>query len=66
MWNGTTGAQISGNVITLTFVDGQRGDDVLVPDGKIVDLGGPGVAASDSPSGSSGSGGGCFINTVSF
>ena len=63
MWNGTTGAQINGNVITLTFVDGQRGDDDLVPEGKIVDLGGPGVVAGTSGGGGSG---GCFVNSVQF
>ena len=66
MWDGTTGAQINGSVITLTFVDAQRGDDVLVPDGMIVDLGGPGVAVSGNPSGGGGSGGGCFVNSASF
>lgn len=66
MWDGTTGAQINGSVITLTFVDAQRGDDVLVPDGMIVDLGGPGVAVSGNPSGGGGSGGGCFVGSAAF
>ncbi len=65
LWDGTTGARINGNVITLTFVDGQRGDDVLVPDGKVVDLGGPGVtAADDGDDDDSGGGAGCFMDTI--
>lgn len=41
MDNGQTGAAINGNVITLYFVDGAKGDANLVPDGKIIDPGGP-------------------------
>jgi hypothetical protein len=65
LYDGQTGAEISGNVITLHFVDGQRGDDVLTPDGLVIDVGGPGfenTVAADT-SGSSG-GGGCFINNL--
>ncbi|MCA9898446.1 MAG: DUF11 domain-containing protein [Ardenticatenaceae bacterium] len=40
-FDGTTGAQINGNVVTLHFVDGQRGDDDLTANGTIVDPGGP-------------------------
>jgi hypothetical protein len=36
-----TGAEINGNVITLHFVDGLRGDDDLTANGVIVDVGGP-------------------------
>ena len=43
MYNGQTGARISGNVVTLHFVDGTRGDDDLLPNGTIVDAGGPAV-----------------------
>lgn len=39
--DGTTGAEISGDTVRLNFVDGERGDDVLVTDGKVVELGGP-------------------------
>jgi hypothetical protein len=35
-----TGAEISGNVVTLHFVDGERGDDDLSANGTIVDQGG--------------------------
>ena len=61
-----TGAEIDGNIITLHFIDGKRGDDILVPDGMIVDIGAPGVSASNSngASTSSGGGGGCFISIV--
>jgi hypothetical protein len=59
-----TGAEIDGNIITLHFIDGKRGDDILVPDGMIVDIGAPGVSArnSNGASTSSGGGGGCFIS----
>ena len=40
-FDGTTGAEINGNVITLHFVDGQRGDDDLTANGVIVDPGAP-------------------------
>lgn len=42
LFDGTTGAEIKGNVITLHFVDGQRGDDDLTANGIFVDLGAPG------------------------
>ena len=41
LFDGTTGAVIDGNVITLHFVDGQRGDDDLTANGVIVDPGAP-------------------------
>ena len=41
MYDGTTGAEINGNLVTLHFVEGERGDKT-VGDGKIVDPGGPG------------------------
>ncbi len=41
MFDGQTGAEISGNIITLHFVDGLRGDDDLIANGQIVDQGGP-------------------------
>jgi len=59
-----TGAEIDGNVITLHFVDGGRGDQDGAADGVITDPGTPGVAIhaeEDDDSGSSG--GGCFITT---
>jgi hypothetical protein len=60
-----TGTEIDGDIITLYFVDGQRGDDILVQDGMIVDLGGPGTSSSSSSSsGGGGGGGGCFISTA--
>jgi hypothetical protein len=42
MYDGTTGAVISGYAITLYFVDGQRGDDDISDNGQILDQGGPG------------------------
>ena len=70
-----TGAVINGNVITLHFVDGERGDDDLLADGDIEDAGGPGFQAettdsppetTGTPSGGGGGGGGCFIATAAF
>jgi len=72
-----TGAEINGDVITLYFVDGQRGDDDLASNGTIVDQGGPGVMfAEETIIGPTGGGGGttgggstsaiggCFIGTA--
>jgi len=77
MYDGRTGAEIVGNVITLNFVDGERGDDDLEANGIIVDQGGPGTTNEPAPEpapepdpepvpGPSGDGGsgGCFIGTV--
>ncbi|MCZ6652337.1 MAG: MopE-related protein, partial [Planctomycetota bacterium] len=50
LFDGTTGATISGNVITLHLVDGLRGDDDLTANGVIVDPGAP----ATMPGGSSG------------
>lgn len=67
--DGNTGAEINGNKITLSFVNGQRGDDDL--DGNnnfIVDVGGPGInvqpAASGNGSSGGGGGGGCYIGSA--
>ena len=46
IWDGTTGAQFGSNAIILHFVDGQRGDDDLTVNGKIVDPGGPAFIAT--------------------
>ncbi|MBN1125004.1 MAG: hypothetical protein JXA82_08350 [Sedimentisphaerales bacterium] len=43
MYDGQTGAVIEGNVITLHFVDGQRGDNDLLSNGIIIDPGAPGL-----------------------
>lgn len=72
-----TGAEINGDVITLHFVDGQRGDDDLAANGTIVDQGGPGVMFAEETligptgggSGTTGGGtssaiGGCFVETT--
>src|SRR5439155_22584941 len=40
-YTGTTGAQIAGNVVTLHFVDGGRGDSDGLANGVIDDPGGP-------------------------
>ncbi len=72
LFDGTTGAEINANIITLHFQDGQLGDDDLVEDGFIIDVGGPAKTASDNgddtsgttSSGGGGGGGGCFIDTL--
>ena len=46
-YDGQTGAVIVGNVITLYFIDGLRGDDDLTADGTITDQGGPGLRLED-------------------
>lgn len=46
LYDGTTGAEISGNLVTLHFVDGGRGDDDLTANGIIVDPGAPALNPS--------------------
>jgi len=69
LFDGNTGAEIEGNVITLHFIDAVRGDDELVQDDMVVDLGAPGfTTTTDADDGkisdSSGGGGGCFLSTI--
>ena len=65
LYDGTTGAEINGNEITLHLVDGDRGDDDLSANGSVLDDGGPVVAVSDDATGGgSGSSSGCFISTA--
>lgn len=45
-FNGTTGAVINGNLITLHFVDGQRGDHDLTANGVIDDPGAPALTSA--------------------
>lgn len=40
-YDGTTGAERSGDILTLHLVDGGRGDSDLTPNGRITDPGGP-------------------------
>jgi len=46
-WSQFEGAAISGNVVTLTLVDGGAGDSDGLANGTIVDPGGPAVLVSD-------------------
>jgi hypothetical protein len=65
-YDGTTGATFAANQITLTYVDGKRGDADGAADGQVSTLGGPGAVAiarvnhtpADPPPSAS-SGGGC-------
>ena len=59
-----TGAEINSNIITLHFVDGQRGDDDLMADGIVIDQGGPGFTSTTSTADDGG--GGCFIATAAY
>ena len=43
LFDGTTGAEISENIITLHFVDGNRGDNDITANGIIIDPSGPGI-----------------------
>lgn len=78
LYDGQTGAIITGNTITLHLIDAIRGDDDLTANGTIADLGGPGLfppnaggdggssdAGSDgSTDSSSGGSGGCFVSSM--
>ena len=45
-WHEYAGAQIEGNKVTLTLIDGEDGDSDLVANGTIVDPGGVGVGSA--------------------
>jgi hypothetical protein len=64
LYDGQTGAEINGNVITLHFVDGQRGDDILTRDSMVVDVGGPGFESATTTNTSGSGSGGCFITSL--
>ena len=49
MYDGTTGAVIVNNSITLHFVDGERGDDDMTVNDIILDQGGPGEDKANIP-----------------
>ncbi|MBW2259222.1 MAG: BACON domain-containing protein [Deltaproteobacteria bacterium] len=61
LFDGQTGAAIIGHVITLHFRDGERGDDIVALDGKIIEPGGPGLSIPVDPE--EGGGGGGYIET---
>jgi hypothetical protein len=64
--DGFTGAEIDQNLITLHFIDGDRGDDDLMNDGTLVDVGGPGLIKTAGVGGGGGGGGGCLISTAAY
>jgi hypothetical protein len=45
-WDGQTGAQINGNVVTLHFIDGLRGDEDITVNCSIKEPGGPAIAGA--------------------
>ena len=47
LFDGTTGAVITGSRVTLHLVDGQRGDNDVTENGEIVDPGGPVFSPAD-------------------
>ncbi len=49
LFDGTTGAEISENIITLHFVDGKRGDNDTTANGIIIDPSGPGIDSRIPP-----------------
>jgi cyclophilin family peptidyl-prolyl cis-trans isomerase len=51
MFDGTTGAEITGDRIVLHFVDGQRGDDDLAVNNSIDHTGAPALIAEPVPTG---------------
>jgi hypothetical protein len=60
MYDGETGAEINGNLVTLHFVDGKRGDsDLDETNGTVIDPGGPVTNTVDY-----GGSRNCFIGSV--
>ena len=66
-YDGETGARrLANGEIILHFVDGKRGDNDLVENGRIVDPGGPAVFRNQGPpQGESSGGGGCSLSDSS-
>ena len=65
IYDGSTGAEFNDNVITLHFVDGERGDDDLDgTNGVVVDIGAPGDENAGFRLFDGSSDGGCFIDTL--
>ena len=62
LFDGTEGAQISGNVVTLTLVDGGVGDADGTANGTIVDPGAPGLTSTPPPTGGTGGNGGSLAS----
>ena len=67
LYDGETGAEIDGNVVTLHLLDGSTGDDALTANGQIVEPGAPVVSQSVSSGGGGGgssSGGLCGMGLL--
>jgi len=67
LYDGTVGADISGNRISLHFTDGLLGDEDTTANAVIVDIGGPGILAStlDVPSLSTPANGATNVTSIS-
>lgn len=48
LFDGSTGARLLEDRVELHFIDGERGDDDLLADGRIIDAGAPGTAECGS------------------
>jgi hypothetical protein len=57
LFDGQTGAQISGTSVVVHHIDGARGDDDITPNGVIVDPAGPALLSNEPPA----TGNGCSI-----
>ena len=72
MFDGETGAEINDNIITLSFVNGKRGDaDLNSLNTTIADPGGPAITdqaslSADNDGSSGGSSSKCFIGSLSY
>jgi hypothetical protein len=66
MYDGVTGAEFVDGQIVLHFVDGERGDDDLIANGSITDIGAPSVSSLFQPQSKKGGGGWCFIATAAY
>ena len=51
LFDGTTGGEINGSIVTVHLRDGARGDSDLTVNGSIVDPGGPGLVQNHAPAG---------------
>ncbi len=60
-YDDVTGVQIDGNNLTLYFTDALRGDDKLLQDGMVIDLGAPAFNSTIENGNHNSGSGGCFF-----